>query len=132
MDRRSFLKLLWLGAGATAAGLVLPDVEPVRRYWQVGRGAPVGGFVPVDGDGLLLCEVRHMLPLDGQTFSNMLPSTPQLTHENLKAACERFRGAAWAQPRMSYALTSLTLGRRVFAWSVRPEDVAAWKEVGYL
>ena len=42
MDRRGFLKLLGLGAGATAAGLVLPDVEPVRRFWQVGANAPVG------------------------------------------------------------------------------------------
>ncbi len=41
--RRDFLKLLGLGAGVTAAGLVLPaEVEPVRRWWQVGRGAPVG------------------------------------------------------------------------------------------
>ncbi len=40
MDRRAFLKLLGLGAGATAAGLVLPEVEPVRR-WYVGRNAPV-------------------------------------------------------------------------------------------
>lgn len=42
MDRRAFLKLLAGTAGATAAGLVLPEVEPVRRWWQVGRGAPVG------------------------------------------------------------------------------------------
>ena len=37
--RRDFLKLFGLGAaGATlsAAGLYLPEPEPVRRYWQVG------------------------------------------------------------------------------------------------
>jgi hypothetical protein len=37
--RRGFLKLFSLGAaGATlsAAGLYLPEPEPVRRYWQVG------------------------------------------------------------------------------------------------
>jgi hypothetical protein len=49
MNRRGFLKLLGLGAGATAAGVVLPDVEPVRRWWQVGRGAPV----PARDDGYL-------------------------------------------------------------------------------
>jgi hypothetical protein len=40
VDRRSFLRLVGFGAGAAAAGLVLP--EPVRRYWQVPRSAPVG------------------------------------------------------------------------------------------
>lgn len=43
MDRRAFLKLLGLGAGATAAGLVLAEVEPIRRWWQVSASAPVGG-----------------------------------------------------------------------------------------
>lgn len=47
LRRRAFLKLLAGTAGATAAGLVLPEVEPVRRWWQVGRGAPVGGLVSV-------------------------------------------------------------------------------------
>ncbi len=36
MNRRGFLRLLGLGAAATAAGLVLPEAEPVRRFWQVG------------------------------------------------------------------------------------------------
>lgn len=42
MNRRDFLRLLGLGAATTAAGIVLPQVEPVRRFWQVGRNAPVG------------------------------------------------------------------------------------------
>ena len=46
MDRRGFLKGL-LGFGAvSAAGLVLPDVEPVRRFWQVGANAPVAAREP--------------------------------------------------------------------------------------
>lgn len=42
MDRRGFLRLLSMGAAATAAGIVLVEPEPVRRYWQVPRNAPVG------------------------------------------------------------------------------------------
>lgn len=42
MDRRAFLKALGLGAAATAAGLALPEPEPIRRYWAVPRSAPVG------------------------------------------------------------------------------------------
>ena len=46
MDRRGFLKGL-LGFGAIgAAGILLPDVEPVRRFWQVGANAPVAAREP--------------------------------------------------------------------------------------
>jgi len=41
MNRRDFLRLLSLGTAATAAGLVVPTLEPVRRYWAVPRNAPV-------------------------------------------------------------------------------------------
>lgn len=42
MNRRSFLKLLGLGAAATAAGVIVPEViaKPERRFWQVPRTGP--------------------------------------------------------------------------------------------
>ena len=42
MNRRDFMRLLGLGATATAAGVLLPEVETVRRFWAVPRNAPVG------------------------------------------------------------------------------------------
>ena len=41
MNRRTFLRLLGLGATATAAGIVVAEAEPVRRWWAVPRNAPV-------------------------------------------------------------------------------------------
>jgi hypothetical protein len=41
MNRRGFLKLLGAATAVTAAGVVLVEPEPVRRFWQVGRAAPV-------------------------------------------------------------------------------------------
>lgn len=57
LTRRDFMRLLGLGATATAAGIVLPEVEPVRRFWQVGAQLSRGsGFrwstfadIPADG-----------------------------------------------------------------------------------
>lgn len=46
MQRRDFLRLFGLGAAATAAAvivpeLLLPEPEKVRRYWAVPRNAPL-------------------------------------------------------------------------------------------
>ena len=41
MNRRDFLKLLGLGAAASAGIVTLIEPEPVRRFWQVGRNAPI-------------------------------------------------------------------------------------------
>jgi hypothetical protein len=44
MNRRTFLRLLGIGAAATASGIIVPELiaKPERRFWQVGMGAPVG------------------------------------------------------------------------------------------
>lgn len=39
MDRRAFIRS---AAGLFVAAAAAPIVEPVRRFWQVGRNAPVG------------------------------------------------------------------------------------------
>lgn len=42
MNRRSFLRGLLSLSATAAAGVAIVEPEPVRRFWQVGRGAPVG------------------------------------------------------------------------------------------
>ncbi len=42
IDRRSFLRTLGLGLGAVAVAPLIVEAEPARRFWQVGRAAPVG------------------------------------------------------------------------------------------
>ena len=71
MDRRAFLKMLGLATAATAAGLVVPEPERIRRWWAVPRGAPVGHALDIDAiaDGEFV--VRRGSMLMGQ--SNIAP-----------------------------------------------------------
>jgi energy-converting hydrogenase Eha subunit A len=41
IDRRGFLRTLGCGLAAVAAVPLIVEPEPVRRFWQVGRNAPV-------------------------------------------------------------------------------------------
>lgn len=43
--RRTFLRSLGSGLLVAAAAPVVAQVEPVRRFWQVGRNAPVGARI---------------------------------------------------------------------------------------
>jgi len=109
MKRRDFLRLLSLGTAATAAGLVVPTLEPVRRYWAVPRNAPVrsqwqemadefdalvNGEPLVSGNSGLIRlrdqavrpQAMYFLTQSGDFWA----ATPQLTYENLQRA-ERVR-----------------------------------------
>ena len=67
MNRRDFLRLLSLGATATAAGVLLPEVEPIRRWWAVPRNAPVGGGLRLPDDFSTVKRL-HVTASDGTEF----------------------------------------------------------------
>lgn len=73
MNRRAFLTSLSAITAVSAGGLLVP--EPVRRFWAVGRGAPVG-------DKLLVFT-------EGGVFDvNASYAATELTWETLRRALE--------------------------------------------
>lgn len=65
----------WLGLGA-AALVVEPVVEPVRRFWQVGLGAPVPNVrVATPEETLALGNTETLLGIDAGAYSEWRAAT---------------------------------------------------------
>lgn len=110
MNRRTFIKSLGSGLLVAAAAPVLAEVEPVRRFWQVGRNAPVGRpntwdmlsdrLIVYGSDGIpheydRKDVPRELWPEHGYTFT---PSSP-LTFEMHGTVGPGETSAAWTRIR---------------------------------
>jgi hypothetical protein len=82
LPRRRFLSLLGLSAAAVGVELVAP--EPVRRFWQVGRNAPVGHFRDREG------EARWQRVLDELVSMRPSPTARWVSVDG--------SGGAWCEP----------------------------------
>lgn len=108
MDRKAFLKGLVGGVAVAAApGVLLVEPEPVRRYWQVPRGAPVGGRA----------EFERKLRLAEQAMQNATPGEME----------QMLAVVRWPTGALFDIAPSSELPRPYKFWLVQPDKPGLWE-----